>query len=48
MFCPEPKPGIGDPPIVEPAGKSTAVPDDVIVAEPNLMLDPLRYKSRNL
>ena len=34
-----------EPPIVVPAGKLTAAPVAVIVADPNLILDPLRYKS---
>ena len=39
---------IADPPMVDPAGRFTAVPVAVIVAAPNFILDPLRYKSLNL
>ena len=38
----------GSPPMVEPAGRFTAVPVAVIVAAPSLILDPLRYRSLNL
>ena len=34
-----------DPPIVVPSGRFIAVPVAVIVASPNSMLDPLRYRS---